>query len=35
MNHSPRFWAEVARIFPDWKDARRELKALAGEMPII
>jgi predicted metal-dependent hydrolase len=35
MNHSPRFWAEVARIFPDWKDARRDLKALAGELPII
>jgi predicted metal-dependent hydrolase len=35
MNHSRRFWAEVARIFPDWKDARRDLKALAGELPII
>jgi predicted metal-dependent hydrolase len=35
MNHSPRFWAEVARIFPDWKHARRDLKALAGELPII
>jgi predicted metal-dependent hydrolase len=35
MNHSQRFWAEVARIFPDWKDARRDLKALAGELPII
>ena len=26
MNHSPRFWAEVARVFPDYAAARRWLK---------
>lgn len=35
MNHGPRFWAVVASIYPDWRDARRELKARAAEMPII
>ena len=35
MNHSPRFWAVVERIYPDCHDARRELKRRAAEMPII
>jgi predicted metal-dependent hydrolase len=35
MNHSPRFWAEVATLFPDWRNARRELKAQAGNLPIL
>ncbi len=26
MNHSPRFWAEVARVLPDWQEARRWLR---------
>ena len=26
MNHSPRFWAEVERVLPDFKNARRWLK---------
>ena len=26
MNHSPRFWAEVARICPDYQSCRRWLK---------
>ena len=26
MNHSPRFWAEVARVLPDWREARRWLR---------
>jgi predicted metal-dependent hydrolase len=25
-NHSPRFWAEVARILPDWRRQRAELR---------
>jgi len=28
MNHSPKFWALVARTFPDYKKLRREMKAL-------
>lgn len=35
MNHSPRFWAVVERIYPDWHQARRELKLRAAEIPII
>lgn len=26
-NHSPRFWAEVARVLPDWRGRRRALRA--------
>ena len=26
MNHSARFWAEVARAVPDWRERRRELR---------
>ena len=26
MNHSPRFWAEVAKILPDYQTSRRWLK---------
>ena len=26
MNHSPRFWAIVASLYPDWQRARRELR---------
>lgn len=35
MNHGPRFWAVVESLYPEWRDARRELKARAAEMPII
>ena len=26
MNHSPRFWAEVERVIPDYKAAQKWLK---------
>ncbi|WP_222428742.1 M48 family metallopeptidase [Denitratisoma sp. DHT3] len=35
MNHSPRFWAEVARGCPDWRALRAELKLRGAEIPII
>lgn len=35
MNHSRRFWAVVATIYPGWQNARRELKARAVDIPII
>ena len=35
MNHSPRFWAEVGRIFPDWRAARAALKQRGREIPLI
>jgi predicted metal-dependent hydrolase len=25
-NHSPRFWAEVARVLPDWRERRAQLR---------
>lgn len=30
MNHSDRFWAEVARAFPQWREAEAWLKKYAG-----
>lgn len=33
MNHSPRFWAEVGRLFPDYRAARRALRELAAGLP--
>lgn len=35
MNHSPRFWAVVGTLFPDYPDARRELKDRSRECPCF
>lgn len=35
MNHSPRFWAEVAAILPDWQARRAALKQAGREIPLI
>jgi predicted metal-dependent hydrolase len=35
MNHSPRFWAVVASLCPDWQRARRELRRAASGLPLI
>jgi predicted metal-dependent hydrolase len=35
MNHSPRFWAVVERLYPDYKVARSELKRRTPELPIL
>lgn len=32
MNHSPRFWAEVERVLPEYKKARRWLKENGGDI---
>jgi len=32
-NHSPRFWAEVARVLPDWRDQRAALRQFGRSMP--
>lgn len=32
MNHSPRFWAEVERILPDYRRSRQWLKENGGEL---
>lgn len=35
MNHSPRFWEVVERIYPEWQNARLELKRLGREIPLF
>ena len=32
MDHSPRFWAEVERVAPDWRDSRRWLRENGGAL---
>ena len=32
MNHSPAFWAEVARILPDYQERRAWLKKFGQEV---
>ncbi len=34
-NHSPRFWAIVAQLFPDYLSARRELNRLGRALPRL
>lgn len=35
MNHSPRFWAAVERLYPDWRAARAALRRAAATLPVI
>lgn len=35
MNHSPRFWRVVERLYPGWQTARNELKMHATSLPIL
>ena len=35
MNHSPRFWAVVAFLYPDWQAARARLREAARDLPHI
>lgn len=35
MNHSPRFWSQVERLFPEWRRARAELRRLGADIPLI
>jgi predicted metal-dependent hydrolase len=32
-NHSPRFWAEVARVLPDWRQQRAQLRQFGRSLP--
>ena len=32
MNHSKAFWAEVEKVLPDYKSAKRWLKENGGEL---
>jgi len=35
MNHSPAFWAVVARLFPEWQDQRAWLKRHGGALQAV
>jgi len=35
LNHSPRFWAIVAQLFPDYHSGRRELNRLGRTLPRL
>lgn len=35
LNHSPRFWAIVAHVFPEYLSARRELNRLGRTLPRL
>jgi predicted metal-dependent hydrolase len=35
MNHSPRFWATVAEVYPDYDGAKLALKKRSLEMPVL
>lgn len=35
LNHSPRFWAIVEQLFPDYRSARRQLNRLGRLLPIL
>jgi predicted metal-dependent hydrolase len=35
LNHSPRFWRLVARLYPGWRDARERLEIAGAALPIL
>jgi predicted metal-dependent hydrolase len=35
MNHSKRFWALVAKLYPAWREARERLELAGASLPII
>jgi hypothetical protein len=35
MNHGPRFWRLVERLYPDWRAARAILKQEGAALPLI
>ena len=35
MNHSPKFWAWVGKLCPDYEAARNELKAISAELHLV
>lgn len=35
MNHSPRFWAVVERLYPDWRSARAALRKASASLPVF
>lgn len=35
MNHSPRFWAVVERLYPGWREARAQLREAGATLPVL
>lgn len=35
LNHSPRFWALVSALYPNWQQARHRLELAGAGLPII
>jgi predicted metal-dependent hydrolase len=35
MNHSPKFWAWVKKLCPDYEIAKRDLKAISAELHLV
>jgi predicted metal-dependent hydrolase len=35
MNHSPRFWAAVESVYPDYEGAREALRKHSQELPVV
>jgi predicted metal-dependent hydrolase len=35
LNHSPRFWHLVARLYPEWRTARERLELAGAALPIF
>jgi predicted metal-dependent hydrolase len=33
-NHAPAFWREVARVLPDWRERRRQLRVMGRELAL-
>ncbi|WP_371860922.1 M48 family metallopeptidase [Pseudoduganella flava] len=35
MNHSPRFWAHVERVYPQYEEAKQLLRRRSQELPVL
>ena len=35
LNHSKRFWSLLAKLYPDWREARQRLELAGASLPII
>jgi predicted metal-dependent hydrolase len=35
MNHSARFWAKVASVYPDYDGAKDALRKRSQELPVL
>ena len=35
MNHSPRFWAHVGRVYPHYEEAKQLLRRRSQELPVL